>query len=79
MKDSNLTTLMDNCCIEINEEFFDELHDYLMETEVDLNTINIDNLVVNGIQYLKKVDCTEEDLEKYDILKELEDGYWTLG
>ena len=41
------------------------------KTNVDLNTLNIDDLVVNGIQFLDK-----EDAEDCYILKETEDGCW---
>jgi hypothetical protein len=48
---------------------------FLLETNVDLSTLNIDNLVVNGIQFLDKEDA--EQLELY-ILKETEDGCWCI-
>jgi len=75
MKDFNLNRIMMSCCVDIDDEYFDELHDYLMETDVDLNTLNIDDLVVNGVQWLSK-----EEVEEYDmyILKETEDGCWCL-
>lgn len=75
MKEFNLKRLMDGCCVTIDPEYYDELMDFLLETSVDLNTLNIDNLVVNGIQFLDK-----EDAEKHElyILKETEDGCWCI-
>lgn len=73
MKQFNLNRLMMSCCVDIDNEYYEELMDYLLETDVDLNTLNIDNLVVNGIQFLDK-----EDAEDYYILKETEDGCWCI-
>jgi hypothetical protein len=75
MKESNLMRLMDSCCVTIDTEYYDELMNFLLETNVDLSTLNIDNLVVNGIQFLDKEDA--EQLELY-ILKETEDGCWCI-
>ena len=49
--------------------------DYLLEADVDLNTLNIDDLVVNGIQFLDKEEAEEHELY---ILKETEDGCWCI-
>jgi hypothetical protein len=73
MKQFNLNRLMMSCCVDIDNEYYEELMDYLLETDVDLNTLNIDDLVVNGIQFLDK-----EDAEDYYILKETEDGCWCI-
>ena len=73
MKESNLNRLMMSCCVDIDNEYYEELMDYLLEINVDLNTLNIDDLVVNGIQFLDK-----EDAEDYYILKETEDGCWCI-
>ena len=54
MKQFNLNRLMMSCCVNIDNEYYEELMDYLLETGVDLNTLNIDDLVVNGIQFLDK-------------------------
>jgi hypothetical protein len=74
MRELNLRRLMDSCCVSIDEDYYEELFDYLIEW-VDLNELNIDNLVVNGIQFLDK-----EYAERYElyILKETEDGCWCL-
>ena len=72
MKDFNLTRAMEGCCIEIDREYYDELFDYLIETDVDLNELNIDDLVVNGVQFL------EEDYDDCVVLKETADGAWII-
>lgn len=64
-----------SCCVDIDDEYYEELMDYLLETNADLNTLNIDDLVVNGIQFLDKEHA--EDLELY-ILKETKDGCWCI-
>tara|TARA_B100001059_G_scaffold220632_1_gene242825 strand:- start:1436 stop:1657 length:222 start_codon:yes stop_codon:yes gene_type:complete len=73
MKEFNLNRLMMSCCVDIDNEYYNELFDYLIMIDVDLNELNIDNLVVNGIQFLDK-----EDAEDYYILKETEDGCWCI-
>ena len=64
-----------SCCVDIDNEYYEELMDYLLETDVDLNTLNIDDLVVNGIQFLDKEEAEEYELY---ILKETEDGCWCI-
>lgn len=75
MKQFNLNRLMMSCCVDIDNEYYEELMDFLLETDVDLNELNIDDLVVNGVQFLDK-----EDAEQYElyILKETEDGCWCI-
>ena len=73
MKQFNLDRLMMSCCVDIDDEYYEELMDYLLEMDVDLNELNIDDLVVNGIQFLDK-----EDAEDYYILRETEDGCWCI-
>jgi len=73
MKEFNLMRLMDSCCVTIDLDYYDELMDYLLEIDIDLNELNIDDLVVNGVQFLDK-----EDTEDYYILKETEDGCWCI-
>tara|TARA_Y100000593_G_scaffold88103_1_gene169799 strand:- start:2117 stop:2338 length:222 start_codon:yes stop_codon:yes gene_type:complete len=73
MKEFNLRRLMDNCCVTIDNEYYDELYDYLLDIDVDLNTLNIDDLIVNGIQFLDKDEC-----EDYYILKETYNGCWVI-
>jgi len=75
MKEFNLNRLMDSCCVTIDIEYYDELFDYLIEGDVDLNTLNIDDLVVNGVQSLEKDDFEEGD---YYILKETDTGCWVI-
>ena len=67
MKEFNLNRLMMSCCVDIDNEYYEELMDYLLEADVDLNTLNIDDLVVNGIQFLDKEEAEEHELY---ILKE---------
>jgi len=73
MKEFNLNRLMMSCCVNIDDEYYEELCDYLIEIDVDLNTLNIDDLVVNGVQFLDKEDC-----EDYYILKETDSGCWVI-
>tara|TARA_R100001244_G_scaffold44899_1_gene40667 strand:+ start:305 stop:526 length:222 start_codon:yes stop_codon:yes gene_type:complete len=73
MKEFNLMRLMDSCCITIDIEYYDELFDYLIESDIDLNILNIDDLIVNGIQFLDK-----EDAEDYYTLKETDTGCWVI-
>lgn len=75
MKEFNLKRLMDSCCVTIDPEYYDELMDFLLETGVDLNMLNIDDVVVNGIQFLDKEDAEQHSLY---ILKETEDGCWCI-
>tara|TARA_B110000285_G_C14749686_1_gene434607 strand:+ start:396 stop:635 length:240 start_codon:yes stop_codon:yes gene_type:complete len=74
MKEMNLTRLMDACCVTIDEDYYDELHDLIIELDLDLNTINIDNLVVNGIYFLSKEECNEW----HCILKEESEGAYII-
>ena len=76
MKEFNLQRLMNSCCITIDPEYYDELFDYLIEIDIDLNELNIDDLVVNGVQFLEKFDFEEED--DYYILTETASGYWVI-
>jgi len=73
MKQFNLNRLMMSCCVDIDDEYYEELMDYLLEMDVDLNTLNIDDLVVNGVQFLDK-----EDAEDYYTLKETDTGCWVI-
>ena len=75
MKEFNLNRLMDSCCVNIDNEYYDELFDYLIELDVDLNKLNIDDLVVNGIQFIDKEEAERQELH---ILKENEDGCWCI-
>lgn len=75
MKQFNLNRLMMSCYVDIDDEYYEELMDYLLEIDVDLNELNIDDLVVNGIQFLDKEDAEEYGLY---ILKETEEGCWCI-
>ena len=77
MKEFNLGRLMDSCCVDIPTDYYDELFDYLIDTDVDLNELNIDDLVVNGVQYLDK-ETLEDNRDDYYILTEDEDGGYVI-
>lgn len=79
MKEFNLNRVMQSCCVEIDNDYYDELFDYLMEIDIDLNEINIDDIVVNGISYINREDVEEYNLEDYMILAKDEDGLWVLN
>jgi len=78
MYDMNLTRLMDACAVKIDDEYYDELADYLTEIDADLNSLNIDDLVVNGIQYLDSDDIEGKE-DNYTILKKDEKGAWVIN
>jgi len=75
MKEFNLMRLMDSCCVTIDREYYDELMDYLLEGDVDLNELNIDNIVVNGVQFLE---MGAQGLQDFYILKETDTGCWVI-
>ena len=74
MKDMNLSRLLESCCVTIPDDLQDALHEYLMEIDVDLNTLNVDDLFVNWVQYLTNDQITED----YHILVEDEDGAYVI-
>ena len=47
MKQFNLDRLMMSCCVDIDDEYYEELMDYLLEVDVDLNMLNIDDLTAS--------------------------------
>jgi len=49
--------------------------DYLLEGDVDLNELNIDNIVVNGVQFLE---MGAQGLQDFYILKETDTGCWVI-
>ena len=75
MKEFNLTRLMDSCCVTIDTEVYDALFDYLIDIDIDLNELNIDDLYVNGVQFLNEDDYKEDE---YSLLLKTDDGYWVL-
>ena len=77
MYDMNLTRLMDACAVTIEDEYYDELADYLTDIDADLNKLNIDDLVVNGIQFLEKDDFKGNE-DDYMVLKKHEGGAWVI-
>jgi hypothetical protein len=72
MKDMNLTRLMDACCVPIDLEVYDDLHDYLMN--FDLNEINIDDIYVNSVYYASAEELDEDSI----VLTETDNGAWIL-
>lgn len=70
MFEMNLERLLDSCCVEIPNKINEALFDYLVELDVDLNTVNIDDIYVNGVQYLEDT----EDTEDYYLLVKNENG-----
>tara|TARA_R110000824_G_scaffold2403_1_gene11224 strand:- start:463 stop:690 length:228 start_codon:yes stop_codon:yes gene_type:complete len=75
MKEFNLMRLMNSCCVTIDTEYYDELYDYLIDIDIDLNVLNIDDLVVNGIRFIDKEDINTED---HYVLKETHEGCWVI-
>ena len=73
MKEMNLTRLLESCCVAIPDKVQDALFDYLMESDVDLDTLNVDDLYVNGVQYLED-DENEDYTEDYHLLVKDEGG-----
>lgn len=63
MYEFNLRRLMDSCCITIDLDYYDELFDYLVDIGADLNTLNIDDMVVNSISFIPE----EEYLSNKDL------------
>jgi len=59
-----------------DDELRDALFDYFVENEIDLNTVNIEDIVANNISFIDK-----EEVEDFfgDILVETEDGAWVWG
>ena len=75
MKQFNLMRLMDSCCVNIDDEYYDELMDYLLEGDVDLNTLNIDDLVVNRVDF---IEMGAQALQDFYVLKETDTGCWVI-
>jgi hypothetical protein len=66
---------MDSCCVNIDDEYYDELMDYLLEGDVDLNTLNIDDLVVNRVDF---IEMGAQALQDFYVLKETDTGCWVI-
>jgi len=60
MKELNLSRLLDCCCVEISDELYDGLMDYLLNIDIDLNELNVDDLVVNGISVIYNEEVTDD-------------------
>jgi hypothetical protein len=77
MKKFNLSRLLDACQFSITDELHNALMDYLLEIDVDLNILNIDDLVVNYIQYADSIEDIN-NLEDYSILVNDDNGVYYL-
>jgi len=77
-RDFNLGRLMNSCCIDIDDDVYSELYDYILESGISMDDLNIDDLVVNSLSYYSKEECEEYGIEDFIILKEDEDGTWFL-
>lgn len=75
MKEFNLIRLMNSCRVTIDSEYYDELYDHLLDTEVDLNELNIDDLVVDGVKF---IESGAQALQDFYVLKETDTGCWVL-
>ena len=76
----NITRLVESCPF-VDVDFKEGLVEYLYELEVDLNCVNIDDLVVNGITYLSYEEWEElgeEKQEDYYIISEVDNGYYII-
>jgi len=78
MKAFNLTRLMDSCCVDIDSDVYDALHDYLMEIDVDLNNLNIDDLVVNSLSSMDVTEYEEFYKDDFCALTTVNDTVWFL-
>ena len=76
MKKFNLSRLMDGCCVDIDKDYYEELFDFLIDSDIDLNELNIDDLVSNGIQYFYNDENFNRD--DYYILSENENGFYAI-
>jgi len=67
----NLSILLEACVDDY--ELRDALFNYFVENEIDLNTINIEDIVANSLSFIDK-----EEVEDFfgDILVETKDGAW---
>jgi len=81
MYDLNLSRLLDACPFIQDTNLYNGLYEYCKELDIDLNCINFDDLVVNGIVFLDKdeyEELTEEQKEDFYTIAEAENGYWLL-
>jgi len=77
----NISRLLDACPFIDDRELRAGLENFLYEHDVDLNCINIDDLVVNGITFVDRDEYDEFSDEKKEdlmIVAENEIGLWIL-
>ena len=78
MKEFNLTRLMESCCVEIDKDVYDALFNYIIETGISLDNLNIDDLYVNHISYIDIEELKEIGEDNCYILKKDNDGAWVI-
>jgi len=77
----NLSRLLDSCPFIDNKELKAGLENFLYTHDADLNCINIDDLVVNGITFIDRNEYEELSDEKKEdlmIVAEIKNGLWIL-
>ena len=77
----NLSRLLDACPFITDNALYIGLYEYCIENEVDLNCINLDDWVVNGITFLDKEEydsMSDEEKEDMWIIAEADEGYWII-
>ena len=77
----NLSRLLDACPFIDDRVLRVGLEKFLYEHDVDLNCINIDDLVVNGITFVDRDEYDEFNDEKKEdllIVAEIKEGLWII-
>jgi len=77
----NLNRLLDSCPFIDDRELKIGLENFLYEIDADLNCINIDDLVVNGIVFIDRDEYesfNDERKEELTIIAEKDKGLWIL-
>ena len=81
MYEMNLKRLLDSCPYITDDNLWNGLYDYCLETDVDLNCVNFDDWVVNGISFIDRTEyeeMTESQKEDMYVLTETDEGYWVF-
>jgi len=77
----NLSRLLDACPFLDDRELKEGIESFLYEIDADLNCINIDDLVVNGISFIDRdeyEELSDEKKEDLTIIAEKDEGLWVL-
>ena len=71
MKEFNLNILMTNSMYieRLSSKGFNALFDYFIETNIDLNNVNIDDIIINGLNFMS----IEEFAENYPTAEKQEE------